>query len=321
MNFLKKIIIVLLFLFPISNSFGAMVTEVQNEIVEDGDSKTITGIVFNKDGTKMFTTYQSLDDGSNDPRFINEYTLSTPFDMEAVDYLNDLVPFFKIASADLTNLPLIKRICSKNKPIVLSTGASSMNEIQNSVKFINKISLNPRLVILHCILSYPTDYNQAHLEVIENLSKKFPKNVIGLSDHTLPDESLTVLTTAYYLGARVIEKHFSDVKGKKGNDHFHSLNAKDLKKFIRNVDIIRKIVQKQKGRKILNCEKIPRKNARRSIVTLGNIEKGDRFTENNLIMKRPGTGISPTKIKMILGKKAKRSLRDDQIIKFSDIKK
>ena len=86
MNFLKKIILVLLFLFPISNSFGAMVTEVQNEIVEDGDSKTITGIGFNKDGTKMFTTYQSLDDGSNDPRFINEYTLSTPFDISTKTY-------------------------------------------------------------------------------------------------------------------------------------------------------------------------------------------------------------------------------------------
>ncbi len=247
--------------------------------------------------------------------------LSTPFDIEAVDYLNHLVPFFKVASADLTNFPLIKRICSKKKPIVLSTGASNMVEIKNTVKFINKISSNPRLVILHCILSYPTDYSQAHLEVIKNLSKKFPKNVIGLSDHTLPDENLAVLTTAYHLGARVIEKHFSDVKGKKGNDHFHSLNSNDLKKFIKNINIIKQIVQNKKGRQILNCEKIPRKNARRSIVTLGNIKKGDILSEKNLIMKRPGTGISPTKIKMVLGKKARKFLKDDHIIKFSDIKK
>ena len=123
------------------------------------------------------------------------------------------------------------------------------------------------------------------------------------------------------MGARVIEKHFSDTKGKKGNDHFHSLSSNDLKKFIKNINIIRKVIQNQKGRKILKCEKIPRKNARRSIVTLGSIKKGEKFSEQNLIMKRPGTGISPTKIKMVFGKKANKLLKDDYIIKFSDIKK
>lgn len=245
--------------------------------------------------------------------------LSTPFDLEAVDYLNDLVPFFKIASADLTNFPLIKKICSKKKPIVLSTGASKLDEIEKSVKFINKYLSNSKLIILHCILSYPTKYEDAHLEVINNLSKKFPKNIIGLSDHTMPDENMTVLTTAFQLGARVIEKHFSDIKGKKGNDHFHSLNVKDLKKFIKNVNLIESIVGNQGGRKLLKCEKVPRKNARRSIVTCGSINKGEKFTMKNLIMKRPGTGISPLSLNKILGKKSKKFLKDDHILRTTDI--
>ena len=247
--------------------------------------------------------------------------LSTPFDLEAVDYLDKLVPFFKIASADLTNFPLIKKICSKKKPIVLSTGASNLKEIDTSVKYIYKNNPKAKLIILHCVLSYPTNYNYAHLEIIKNLKKKFPKNIIGLSDHTLPDENMTVLTTSYLLGARVIEKHFSDTKGKKGNDHFHSLNGKDLKKYLASINIIQKIIKTKKGRPVLKCEKISRKNARRSIVTFGRIKKGEIFSKKNLIMKRPGTGISPLYLGKIIGKKAMKNLPDDKILKFSDVKK
>ncbi len=247
--------------------------------------------------------------------------LSTPFDLEAVDYLDDLVPFFKVASADLTNYPLISRICSKNKPIVLSTGASKMHEIEDTIKFIKKKNSKIKVIILHCVLSYPTKYDNAHLEIINNLSKKFSNSIIGLSDHSMPDPSMTVLSSAYLLGARVIEKHFSDKKGSKGNDHFHSLDYKDLKKFLENAKIIQQIKKDKKGRPLLNGEKISRKNARRSIVTFGRIKKGEILTKENLIMKRPGTGISPTKLKKIIGKIAKKNLQDDYVIKFSDIKK
>ena len=247
--------------------------------------------------------------------------LSTPFDLEAVDYLDNLVPFFKVASADLTNYPLIERICSKNKPIVLSTGASKMHEIEDTIKFIKKKNSKIKVIILHCVLSYPTKYNNAHLEIINNLSKKFSNSIIGLSDHSMPDQSMTVLSSAYILGAKVIEKHFSDQKGSKGNDHFDSLDYKDLKKFLENAKIIQQIIKDKKGRPLLNGEKISRKNARRSIVTFGKIKKGETLTKENLIMKRPGTGISPTQINKIIGKIAKKNLHDDYAIKFSDIKK
>lgn len=246
--------------------------------------------------------------------------LSTPFDLEAVDYLKKLVPFFKVASADLTNFPLIKRICSTNKPIVLSTGASTLKEIENTIKFIKKNNSKTQVIILHCVLSYPTKYDNAHLEIIKNLSVKFPKNIIGLSDHTMPDKNMAVLTSAYILGARVIEKHFSDKKGKKGNDHFHSLDHKDLSKFNKKISFLRKIIKNINGRPLLQSEYISRKNARRSVVTLGKISKGQKLTYKNLIMKRPGTGISPISLKKIIGKVAKKDLKDDHILKFSDFK-
>ena len=246
--------------------------------------------------------------------------LSTPFDLEAVDYLKKLVPFFKVASADITNFPLIKRICATNKPIVLSTGASTLKEIENTIKFIKKNNSKTQVIILHCVLSYPTKYDNAHLEIIKNLSVKFPKNIIGLSDHTMPDENMAVLTSAYILGARVIEKHFSDKKGRKGNDHFHSLDHKDLSKFIKKISFLRKIIKKTNGRPLLQGENISRKNARRSIVTLGKISKGQKLSYKNLIMKRPGTGISPISLKKIIGKVVKKNLKDDHILKFSDFK-
>jgi sialic acid synthase SpsE len=246
--------------------------------------------------------------------------LSTPFDLDAVDYLDHLVPFFKVASADINNFPLIKKICSKNKPIVISTGATTFNEIQKTVSFIKKLNNNIKIIILHCVLSYPTKNKDAHLEWIKFLSKNFKNNVIGYSDHTLPDSTMMILTSAYLNGAQVIEKHFSDVKGKKGNDHFHSLNKDDLLIFRNNIDILKKINGQKKVRNLLKCEIKSKLNARRSIVTNKIIRKGEMFTESNIIMKRPGTGIPPQKINKILGKKAKRNLKEDQILKVSDIK-
>ena len=244
--------------------------------------------------------------------------LSTPFDLDAVDYLDELVPFFKIASADLNNFPLIDKIIKTKKPIVLSTGACKISEIKKTVDFIKSKNKNILLIILHCILSYPTKNNDAHLELIKVLRRKFSKNVIGYSDHTMPDQNMMILTSAYLNGAMVIEKHFSDTKGVKGNDHFHSLDKYDLIKFRSNIDIYNATNKNLKKREVLNCEKISRKNARRSIVTSQIIKKGERIFIDKIIMKRPGTGLSPDKLKSVLNKKAKRYLAEDTIIKKSD---
>lgn len=245
--------------------------------------------------------------------------LSTPFDLEAVDYLDDLVPFYKVASADLTNYPLIKKICEKNKPIVLSTGASNQKEIYDVLKFIKKNNKKINVILLHCVLSYPTNNEDANLNLIKNFKKTFKNKIIGYSDHTLPDENMIILTKAYQNGAWVIEKHFTDTKGLKGNDHFHSIDKKDLIKFRKNIDLLNKIDGVSKKREVLKSEKKSRINARRSIVARNNISKGEKLTFNNLIMKRPGFGISPTKIFKVIGKTAKKNISEDSIINFKDI--
>lgn len=246
--------------------------------------------------------------------------LSTPFDLDAVDYLNELVPFFKIASADLNNYPLIDKICKMNKPIVLSTGASEIKEIEKTINFIKKKNDKLFVIILHCVLSYPTNNADAHLELISVLKKSFPNNIIGYSDHTLPDPNMMILSSAYINGAAVIEKHFTDTKGLMGNDHFHSCNKDDLKKFRSNINILNMVNKNLVARNVLNCEKISRKNARRSIVTNKFIKKGEKITIDKIIMKRPGTGISPDNLNLILNKKAIRNLKEDRILKKSDIK-
>ncbi len=247
---------------------------------------------------------------------------STPFDINSVDFLDKLVPFFKIASADFTNLPLINKVCSKKKPIIISTGACDIKEIVFLDKYLQKNFPKIEVIFLHCILSYPTSFSDANLNFIKILKKRFPHRTIGYSDHTMPDQSMMVLTKSYEYGAEIIEKHFTAdrFKGRKNNDHFHSMDFKDIKKFRNNVELIKKIDGKIKDRIILKCEKISRKNARRSIFTLGKIKKNQKITYKNIIAKRPGDGISPIFVKKIINKIAKKDLNDDHKIKFSDIR-
>ena len=241
---------------------------------------------------------------------------STPFDLEAVKFLDKLVPFFKIASADFNNTPLLNEIIKTKKPIVISTGACSQNEIDNFYKKICISNKNLQIVLMHCILSYPTNYNDANLQFINIFKKKYKNFITGYSDHTIPDSSGMVLTKAYELGATVIEKHFTldTLKGKKNNDHFHSMNFKDLITFRENINILKKITGKNQIRKILNTEKKSRKNARRSVFSLGFIEKGEKITMQNTIAKRPGRGIPPDSYHKILNKKLKKNIKDDTLI-------
>ena len=137
--------------------------------------------------------------------------LSTPFDIQSVDFLNDMVPFFKIASADITNLPFLRKIASKQKPIILSTGAANKEEIAYAVNVLKENGVNS-IAILHCILNYPTTNDNASLNMISDLKNYFPDLIIGYSDHTLPCKSMLTLTTSFLLGAVIIEKHFTHNK-------------------------------------------------------------------------------------------------------------
>ena len=243
---------------------------------------------------------------------------STPFDHEAVDMLDPLVSYFKVSSSDITNYPLLKKIASKKKPVLLSTGAASLLEIKNAVNIL-KIHKCKNIVVMHCILSYPAKDKNANLGMISDLRKKFPKNIIGYSDHTLPCAEMTNMYTSYVLGAKVLEKHFTLNKKTKGNDHYHSMDFKDLKKLKKKIVKANEIIG-LKEKKHLKIESNSRKFARRSIVLKYDMKKNAIIKEKNIICKRPGTGISPIYIDNVLGKAIKKSLKEDHILKWNDLK-
>jgi len=242
--------------------------------------------------------------------------LSTPFDLDAVDFLSPLVPVFKIASADITNVPLIRKCAKKRKPVIISTGAASLAEIETAVQIAREAGCCD-LALLHCVLNYPTPENRAQLSSIPILIRTFPDCVIGYSDHVVPDATIASLEAAMLLGASILEKHFSNDKTLPGNDHYHAMDKKDLKRFTAKVDKYREMIGT--GGKNMQLEQSARKHARRSIVAACDIKKGETLSEENLIAKRPGYGISPLLWDNIVGKKAVKRIKSDELISWDMI--
>ena len=243
---------------------------------------------------------------------VNLEFMSTPFDMESAKFLNDLMDVYKISSSDITNKPFIEYICRFNKPIILSTGAANLIEIQEAVDWIEKYS-NP-LALLHCILNYPTLDENANLGMIKGLRKAFPKKIIGYSDHTLPKKMKT-LEVATLLGAAILEKHFTHDKSLPGNDHYHAMDKIDLKVFCQNLNEIFNLLGNFKVGAI-NEEILAIKNARRSLVASKVIKKGQIIKAEHLTYKRPANGISPKFIDEVLGKIAKEDITEDSILNW-----
>jgi N-acetylneuraminate synthase len=240
--------------------------------------------------------------------------LSTPFDFDSVDYLDEFMDIYKISSSDLTNIPFIKYIAGKNKPILLSTGAATLNEIRAAVNAIEEVS-TVDIAIMHFVLSYPTAYEDANLLMIKDLAENFPDYEIGYSDHTKPDKNMMVLTTAYNYGATILEKHYTLDKTLQGNDHYHGMDPNDIRKFNEHIKLI-KTINGQYDKVPLPCESESRKQARRSIIAKEEIKEGTVISEDMLTYKRPGTGISPSEIENVIGKKAKMDIAEDELIKY-----
>lgn len=240
--------------------------------------------------------------------------MSTPFDYESADYLEDMLNIYKISSSDITNLPFIHHIALKGKPIYLSVGASYLSEIEEAVRTIQDAGNND-ICLLHCVLSYPCKNVDANLNKIRTLKKVFPELKIGYSDHTLPNESMAVLSAAYLLGAEVIEKHFTLDKTLQGNDHYHAGDPMDFKKAIANFQIIADACGDDRIT-VLKCEEVPRKEARRSLVLKNSMLQGQVIKESDLIAKRPGNGISPKYQNMVIGRSVKRDLEADTILSW-----
>jgi N-acetylneuraminate synthase len=241
--------------------------------------------------------------------------LSTPFDVEAADFLNDLMPVFKISSSDITNKPFIEHICEYKKPILLSTGASYLHEIEEAVFWIDNKDVP--LALLHCVLNYPTEDKNANLGMIAGLKKKFPNHPIGYSDHTMPKD-MENLEIATLLGATIIEKHLTHDKTLPGNDHYHAMDVNDLKIFNKNLDAVLATTGSERVT-ALESENISRANARRSLVAKRDVPKGKKIVYDDLTWKRPAKGISPKFIEDVLGKEANTDIKLDEIINWKQI--
>jgi N-acetylneuraminate synthase len=245
--------------------------------------------------------------------------LSTPHDIESVDYLDEFMDIFKISSSDLTNIPFIKHVASKNKPILLSTGGATLLEIKNAVRAIEDVSTCD-IVIMHSILSFPTEYNDANLLMIKDLVENFPDYEIGYSDHTRPDNGMMVLTTAFNYGATVLEKHFTFDKKLNGIDSCYAMDADDVIAFKRNILFLSKI-NGRKNKQPLICESLKIRETRKSIVANKDIKSGTVITESDITFKRPGTGISPSQADEVIGKEAIVDISRDSQITFEKIEK
>lgn len=247
--------------------------------------------------------------------------VSTPFDEEAVDALDAMVPFFKVASADVTNLPLLRKVASTGKPVVLSTGASTLAEVDVAVTTLRNGGCTG-LALMHCILNYPTDRAAAHLGMIEGLQRAFPEYLVGYSDHVVPESGgMAVLTTAYLLGAVILEKHFTHDKTLPGNDHYHAMDVDDLKQFVAHIADVRALIGPEVHKRPLESETPARLHARRSIVLDKAVRSGEVITATHLTCKRPGTGISPLHWEEVIGMRARRDLDADTVLAWSDLER
>lgn len=239
--------------------------------------------------------------------------LVTPFSKEEADILVDEigVDFLKIASMDCNNYDFINYIGKKKLPTILSTGLSSAKEIDKAVKSFEK-SGNKNLILLHCVSIYPPDDKQTNLNRIKNFQKLY-NYPVGFSDHSM---GIELAIASVSLGARVIEKHFTIDKEMKGWDHHMSINTDELK----NLTIgVKRVFNAMGSSKIFRVEPQKRvQSFRRSIVAKTNIKKGQIITKDMLDTKRPGTGLSPEKILGLIGKKAKRDILEDELIKSKD---
>jgi len=239
--------------------------------------------------------------------------LSTAFDLESIDMLNELgLKTFKISSGDLTNLPYLRKVGALRKKIILSTGMSTMEEIDAALKvLVDSGTLKRDITVLHCNTEYPTPFEDVNLKAMVTIKERFGVEV-GYSDHTL---GLNIPVAAVALGASVIEKHFTLNKNMPGPDHKASLDPNELKlmvTYIREMELAL-------GSGIKVPSKSETKNmtaARKSIVAIKDVKRGELFSVDNIGVKRPGNGISPMKWDSVIGKAAKKNFMEDELIEL-----
>jgi len=237
--------------------------------------------------------------------------LSTPFDHKSIDLLNELeLQIFKIPSGEITNLTYLRHIGSLGKEVILSTGMSTLKEIEEALMILTSAGTSKEnITILHANTMYPTPMEDVNLRAMQTIQDKFGV-AVGYSDHTL---GIEVDIAAVAMGATIIEKHFTIDKTMDGPDHKSSIDPEELKAMVSSI----RNIEKALGSSIKKPSKSEKPNismARKSIVARKSIKKGELFTENNLTTKRPGTGLSPMEWDSIIGKVAKRDYQIDDLL-------
>lgn len=237
--------------------------------------------------------------------------LSTGFDFDSVDFLNCLgMEKWKIPSGDITNLPYLIKIANLNKPVILSTGMSTLEDVSVALNVL-KENGSGEITVLHCTTEYPTPYEDVNLTAMNTIKNEFEVPV-GYSDHT---KGIEIPIAAVAIGATVIEKHFTLDRNMEGPDHKASLEPDELKAMVTAIRNVEKAIGT--GVKIpVQSEKKNIAIARKSIIANCNIKKGETFTEENLTVKRPGNGINPMKWFEVIGKPAIRDFEEDELIEI-----
>ena len=238
--------------------------------------------------------------------------LSSPFDFESIDLLNELgLNLFKIPSGEITNLPYLRKIGALKKEIILSSGMADLGEIKDALAVLIGAGTKLKdITVLHCNTEYPTPIEDANLKAMLTIKAAFPGVNIGYSDHTL---GIEIPVAAVAMGATIIEKHFTLDKNMEGPDHKASLEPNELKAMVRAIRNVEKALGS--GIKIPSHSELKNKPiVRKSLVAAKPILKGEVFTQENLTVKRPGTGISPMRWDEIIGQKASKDYQQDELI-------
>lgn len=239
--------------------------------------------------------------------------MSTPFDLESIDFLATLdMKYMKVPSGEITNLPYLKAIATKGLPVIMSTGMCRLGEIEDAMNVLYNGGMSTdQITLLHCNTEYPTPYKDVNLAAMDTLRRAFGTKV-GYSDHT---RGIEVAIAAVAMGASVIEKHFTLDRNLPGPDHIASLECDELKIMVESIRHIEQAIGSSKKR-VSDSEYKNISVARKSIVAAVDIKEGDIFSERNLTVKRPGTGISPMQWYDVIGRRASRNFLVDELIQL-----
>ncbi|MDD3137789.1 MAG: N-acetylneuraminate synthase [Lachnospiraceae bacterium] len=260
---------------------------------------------------KLLLTFSEYEELAEYCRSKDVAFLSTPFDLESINFLDKFkMPFWKIPSGEITNYPYLVKIAQTGKPVIMSTGMCELEEIDDAMKVLRENG-SKDISLLHCNTEYPTPYEDVNLLAMNTLRERYNVKV-GYSDHTT---GIEVPVAAVALGAAIIEKHFTLDRNMEGPDHKASLEPTELAQMVRNIRNVEKAIGKSDKHPTVS-EKKNIVIARKSIVAARAIQKGETFTIENITTKRPGNGISPMKWNEVLGSRAPRGFKEDELIEI-----